>query len=84
MSIEVIRGAMMVKTKEKCSSDLLTRAEAAEFLGVKKSTLDCWGYTGRHNLPFIKKGGKYVRYRLSDLQAFLDAGTIGTVPTNAD
>ena len=39
---------------------LLTRKEAAEFLGVKKNTLAMWHVTGKYNLPAIKVG-KNVR-----------------------
>lgn len=63
----------MAETKEK-RSDLLTRADAAEFLGVKKSTLDCWGYTGRYGLPFIRVG-KLVKYRRADLERWLESRT---------
>jgi excisionase family DNA binding protein len=59
-------------------SDLLTRAQAAEFLGVKEQTLAVWLTTGRYNLPAIKVG-RLVRYRLSDLEAFLERRTVGAV-----
>jgi len=57
-------------------SQLLTRAEAAEFLGMRPQTLAVWALTGRYNLPCIKVG-RSVRYRLSDLEAFLDRRTEG-------
>ena len=55
---------------------LLTRAEAAEFLGVKPQTLAIWATTGRYGLPLIKVG-RLAKYRLSDLECFLDQRTIG-------
>ena len=49
---------------------LYSPEEAAEYLGVVENTLSVWRSTGRYNLPYIKVG-RLVRYRLSDLQAFL-------------
>ncbi len=57
-------------------SDLLTRQQAAEFLGVKSQTLAVWALTGRHNLPYVK-AGRVVRYRLRDLEKWLKNRTIG-------
>jgi len=51
------------------SAPLLTRREAAEFLGVKPQTLAVWHSVGRYDLPTIKVG-KSVRYRQSDLENF--------------
>jgi excisionase family DNA binding protein len=56
--------------------ELLTRPQAAAFLGVKPQTLSVWATTKRYGLPFIKVGS-LVRYRRSDLQRFLDQRTIG-------
>lgn len=54
---------------------LLSPNEAAEILGVKPQTLGVWRMTGRHNLPFIRVGGK-IRYRASDLADWLESNTI--------
>lgn len=54
---------------------LLSRNEAAEYLGVKPQTLSVWATTGRYNLPYIKVG-RSVRYRQSDLDEFLLARTV--------
>lgn len=43
---------------------------AAEVLGVKVSTLTNWRTTGRYNLPYIKVG-RLVRYRVTDLAAWI-------------
>jgi len=51
-------------------SDLLTRQQAADYLGVKTQTLAVWATTHRYNLPFLKLGN-LVRYRKSDLDAWL-------------
>ncbi|QBQ53393.1 helix-turn-helix domain-containing protein [Nitrosococcus wardiae] len=45
--------------------------EAARILGVKPGTLQVWRSTGRVNLPYVKIGGK-VKYRLSDLERFIE------------
>lgn len=50
--------------------------QAAEVLGAKTTTLAVWRSTGRYNLPFVKVG-RLVRYRVSDLAAFLARRTTG-------
>lgn len=50
---------------------LVNRKTAAALLGVKVNTLVTWAMYKRYNLPFIKIG-KSVRYRLSDIEAFLE------------
>ena len=52
-------------------SQILTRKQAANFLGVKENTLAVWAVTKRQPLPYIKVG-RLVKYRLADLQAFLE------------
>ncbi len=46
-------------------------AEAAERLGVERSTLDNWRWSGG-GPGYLKVGGR-VRYRLADLADWLDA-----------
>lgn len=53
---------------------LLTEREAAEYLGIKPSTLSVWRSTRRYNLEFVKVGA-CVRYRKSALQTFADSRT---------
>ena len=53
---------------------LLTRKQAAEFLGLQPQTLAVWAMTGRH-LSFIRVG-RSVRYRLTALEAYLERRTI--------
>jgi len=50
---------------------LLTREEAAQYLGVTKGTLDVWACTKRYDLPFAKIG-RLCKYRVSDLEAFIE------------
>lgn len=61
---------------------LLTRAEAAAYLGCKPQTLAVWAATKRYGLRYIKVG-RLVRYRLADLEAFLTRRTVGA-PETAD
>lgn len=50
---------------------LLTRKEAARYLKFSPATLAGWASTGRRKITFTKIGNS-VRYRLSDLDKFLD------------
>jgi excisionase family DNA binding protein len=54
---------------------LLTREQAAEFLGVSINTLAVWASTKRYALPVVKVG-RSVRYRQSDLDQWLEARTV--------
>lgn len=54
---------------------LLTRPEAAKYLGIKPQTLSVWACTKRYPLPFVKVG-RSVRYRVSDLEKFIQARTV--------
>jgi excisionase family DNA binding protein len=51
-------------------NDLLTRREAAAYLGVSEQTLAIWKCTGRYDLPYLKIG-RLVKYEAADLDAFL-------------
>lgn len=57
---------------------LLTRQEAAEYLGVRPETLAVWHCTRRYKLPVVKVG-RSVRYRVADLERWLAARTVGAV-----
>lgn len=58
------------------AAHLRTTPEAAEYIGVTPRTLEVWRSTKRHTLPYIKVG-RLVKYRQRDLDAWLDARTIG-------
>jgi len=60
--------------------DRLTRAEAAEYLGLAKTTLEVWASTGRYGLPFVKIGRRAF-YRRSDLDAFVERRTVRRTPS---
>ena len=55
-------------------NQLLSRKEAAKFLGVKESTISVWACVKRYNLPVVKIG-RLAKYRMSDLLKFLDDRT---------
>ncbi len=52
---------------------LLSRVEAAAYLGVSAQTLAVWASTKKYRLPFIKVG-RLVKYKLDDLNDFLERG----------
>ena len=56
--------------------ELLTREQAAEYIGIRPQTLAVWALTQRYGLPLVKVG-RLVRYRRSDLDAFLERRTVG-------
>jgi hypothetical protein len=51
---------------------LLTEAEAAAILRVRSKTLAAWRYKKRYDLAYIKVG-RLVRYRLEDIEAFIES-----------
>lgn len=53
------------------NKDLLSTESAADYIGVKKNTLEVWRVRGCG--PVYKKIGGAVRYRISDLEAFLES-----------
>lgn len=52
---------------------LLSEEAAARFLGVTKRTLKQWRQDGRG--PRFVKVGRSVRYRMTDLEAFVESHT---------
>lgn len=55
-------------------ASLVDDKTAAAILDVSPGTLSVWRSTGRYNLPFLKIGSK-VRYRLADLEAWMERRT---------
>ncbi len=51
---------------------LITTKEAATILGVSKAFLERDRWAGAR-IPFIKVGSRAVRYRVQDLEAYLEA-----------
>ncbi len=60
-------------------SPLLSRRDAARYLGVTEETMAVWKCTGRYLLPCVKIG-RLAKYLKSDLDAFIAARTVGAVP----
>ena len=57
-------------------TQLLSRKSAAEFLGVQENTLAVWATNKRYNLPFYKVG-RLVKYKISDLENFIQENQKG-------
>lgn len=53
-------------------SNLLNTKAAAEYLGVSMAFLERDRWAGAR-IPFIKVGSRAVRYRMSDLESFLES-----------
>ena len=56
-------------------SVLLTRSEAAKYMGITPGTLAVWACEKRYPLPYIKVG-RAVRYRQTDLDQWLTSRTV--------
>ena len=61
--------------KELNRNHLLTRVEAAKYLGVSSITLGLWKSTKRYNLPVVKVG-RLAKYRYGDLLDFVERQTV--------
>lgn len=57
-------------------SELLDEARLSAMLGVSRSTLQSWRYSGRG--PRFIKLGRLIRYRNTDVEAYLRAQTRGS------
>ena len=53
-------------------NELLNDNRAAELLGIRPQTLAAWRSNGRYKLPFVRIG-RCVRYKRSDLEAFVES-----------
>lgn len=62
------------------NEQLVDEVKAAKILGVTRGTLQVWRSCGRYSIPFIKVG-RLVRYRISDLEAWLVSRTRATGAT---
>jgi predicted site-specific integrase-resolvase len=60
---------------------MLNTREAAEMMGMRPQTLAAWRCEKRLQLPYVKVG-RTVRYRLADIENFLDIGTVSPVEPN--
>lgn len=55
---------------------LISAGETANILGLKESTLAQFRWRGDKRLPWVKLG-KSIRYKLSDIEEFIERSTIG-------
>lgn len=62
------------KKGNKMTERLLNTEEASQYLGVTRDTLAIWRTTRRYELPYIKVG-RLVKYRLTDLDEWLNNRT---------
>ncbi len=58
--------------------ELLTPRETGKALGVTEGTLAVWRCTRRYPLPYVK-AGRLVRYRATDVAAFIERQTRGEI-----
>ena len=70
---------MTLQSLIRSQGDLLTRAEAAAYLGVAARTLAIWHCTRRYGLPVVKIG-RLAKYRKKDLDEFIARRTVGGTP----
>ncbi len=56
--------------------ELLSAGQTANILGIKETTLSQQRWRGCKNLPYVKLG-KTIRYKLSDIEAYIERCTIG-------
>lgn len=73
--LEVVQSTSIPTIVTRFQSDLLTRREAAAYLGVTPETLAVWASTRRYPLRFVKIG-RLSKYRKSDLDAFINCRTV--------
>ena len=60
--------------QQESASDLLSREQAAAYLGVAAQTLAIWKCTKRQDLPYVKVG-RLIKYKRSELDAFIRRNT---------
>lgn len=73
---------MAPKLKTTDQTKLLTSAKVAEMLGVSEWCLRNWRYLGTKGPKFIKLGERFVRYRQSDVEEWVESHTRTPVETN--
>ena len=63
---------------------LLSRKDAAAYLGVTLGTLEQWSSSKAYHLPVTKIGTKMCKYRRSILDKFIQEGEKHQVKENAE
>lgn len=69
-SVQALPAGTAPGGKPAAASDLMTRKQAAAYLGVAEQTLAVWKTKHRYNLPVVKVG-RLAKYRKSDLDDFI-------------
>ena len=64
------------------ASNFKTTEETAKVLGLKKGTLEAWRYYGKG--PRFHKIGRYVRYSIEDIEAFIKGSRRTSTSDNGD
>ena len=67
-------------TPANLAEQYLSHKQAAAILGIESQTMSKWACTG-YGPSFIKLNPRLVRYKLSVIQAFLDAGDVRSFST---
>jgi predicted DNA-binding transcriptional regulator AlpA len=62
------------------ASPLVDEKQASEILGLAPGTLSVWRCEKRYPLPYVKVG-RSIRYRLADLERFVESRTVGAATT---
>ncbi len=70
-------SSTQIAASPKPQSNLLTTEEAAAYLGVKPRSLEVWRCVKRYGIPYVKVG-RLIKYRQSELDAWLASRTIGS------
>ncbi len=55
---------------------LLSTKEAAAYLGIKPQTMERWRSEGITPFPYSKLNNKIIRYKMSDMAAWVDRHVI--------
>ncbi len=56
---------------------LLTTEQAADYMGLRPATLETWRWSrGSDGPPYVRLSRRAVRYRRSDLDAWLRENTV--------
>ena len=69
----------MATTLSPTPSGLMSREQAAQYLGLKVQTLAAWATGNRYGLPYIRVGRR-IMYRQTDLDGFLARRTVNATP----
>jgi excisionase family DNA binding protein len=69
-------SSLAMDANVKSQSALMDTEAAADYLGVAPRSLEVWRCIKRHSIPYIKVG-RLVKYRQTDLDAWLESRTVG-------